>query len=975
MLGAGTHIRRAAVMLAAVMMALLVCGAAVYAGGRLGDTYTIRPLTSAGASLVLDTASSAWGEGVYSSEPSGDYLLARVHYCLGVWDRTANIYYAYDKGTSSDTVAVRKKFIETVPNHLLASPEVQYVTMKDMASDVSYNIYRNRAELEDQVSSSRAVMDDKPDGLIAMDSYAQDPDYADMSASDTDETETTGGGAVADFIWKVLKSVISLLLLKMVMGVIYLCAAVADITIWFMTNMFFVYFSPDPENFIDLISSPAFDPRAVLQALGYSLFAIIFIYEMLMYLTGPVFRREEGLLGVMGRAMGAVFLTAACYPLLDEFSKMAMSIWQVFADNRSEVLPAVPVFITMTTWGSVSAADVASIAPVVIYLILIVMVVIDMFKLFLECVERWILLGVTYAFAPLAMPALAGSATLNIFKSYMKMFFTELIMVSLNLWFIYAINLMLSSGYDSTHGLVETALGTLTGSGGLEEAIENGQTYNYVVYMAMVDGLIKVAQRIDQYLNDVGLSVARTGGRLGNSVVMAGAAVAGAAARQATKGGAGMVGRNRAAQAAQGAAALRGISKEELRKGQDFLSSVSAGGGGSKARFAGVAGMALDALAGKDERRAAEAYADAVNNYSPAAARAAYDSGIDSKGRPMAGVSEVSGLPVENALRGMRNSHTGQALVPEGARVTATHDLRSGRIGFSLERLGPDGSPTGKAASGSIYPDASHGGTRFTGADGHDYWAVPNKGSDPVYGTLGEVMGGVGGRVDASGAYDMSGGSYAFSAGGLSEATGGTVMGAEAPEGAAGGTGAPLAGQAFLEPCADGSTAVYGSADGQVPLASLSSDIRDFGAIPEGAPGVVSMEDGLGDVFAVRSGMREGQSGSSFMEELFGGPGVKELAGSGAGGYVMENPLTYAQDGYAMLYKRPAAGSGAAGADGLLAYNVASGFKVEKGDTLVQMNGGLVGVRRVNERGSADRDKAESGFILAARRAAEKRRR
>jgi len=124
------------------------------------------------------------------------------------------------------------------------------------------------------------------------------------------------------------------------------------------------------------------------------------------------------------------------------------------------------------------------------------------FKMLLEVVERYIVVGVLCYTSPLAF-AMGGSKTTNqVFKSWCRMVGSQLLLLVLNVWFLRAFNS--SVGQFAANGGALT-----TGSG------------NIFLWIFCALAFLKTAQKFDSYLASMGLSVAQTGSSMGMEVLMA----------------------------------------------------------------------------------------------------------------------------------------------------------------------------------------------------------------------------------------------------------------------------------------------------------------------------------------------------------------------------------------------------------------------------------------------------------------------
>lgn len=107
------------------------------------------------------------------------------------------------------------------------------------------------------------------------------------------------------------------------------------------------------------------------------------------------------------------------------------------------------------------------------------------FKLLLETVERYVLVGVLCYTSPLAYSMGASKATSRVFQSWCRMVGSQLLLLVLNVWFLRA--------FDSS-------VGQFIANGG---ALSSGQG-SVFLWLFCALALLKIAQRCDSYLAGYG---------------------------------------------------------------------------------------------------------------------------------------------------------------------------------------------------------------------------------------------------------------------------------------------------------------------------------------------------------------------------------------------------------------------------------------------------------------------------------------
>ena len=160
------------------------------------------------------------------------------------------------------------------------------------------------------------------------------------------------------------------------------------------------------------------------------------------------------------------------------------------------------------------------------------------FKMLLECVERYVVVGVLCYTSPLAFSMGGSKTTNNVFKGWTCMVGSQLLLLVLNVWFLRAFN---------------STVGQFIGNGG---ALSTGQG-SIFLWMFVALAFLKTAQKFDSYLAAMGLNVAQTGSSMGLELLMAARVISGVASGGAKTAGSVFRGANGTA-GASGTAATSG---------------------------------------------------------------------------------------------------------------------------------------------------------------------------------------------------------------------------------------------------------------------------------------------------------------------------------------------------------------------------------------------------------------------------------
>ncbi|MBQ8834321.1 MAG: hypothetical protein IJ001_05295 [Oscillospiraceae bacterium] len=160
------------------------------------------------------------------------------------------------------------------------------------------------------------------------------------------------------------------------------------------------------------------------------------------------------------------------------------------------------------TNGLTTIVAASTVAGLILVLILLIALGWNYFKLLLETVERYIVVGVLCYTSPLAFSMGGSKTTNNVFKSWCRMVGSQLILLVMNVWFL--------RGFASS-------MGHFIGNGG---ALTTGKG-SIFLWMFCALAYLRCAQRFDSYLSSLGLNVAQTGSSMAMEMMMAARVVSG----------------------------------------------------------------------------------------------------------------------------------------------------------------------------------------------------------------------------------------------------------------------------------------------------------------------------------------------------------------------------------------------------------------------------------------------------------------
>lgn len=248
--------------------------------------------------------------------------------------------------------------------------------------------------------------------------------------------------------------------------------------------------------------------------------------------------------------------------------------------------------------GLVTFVSMVSVVGLLLLIIMMIALAWNYFKLLLETVERYVLVGVLCYTSPLAYSMGASKATSRVFQSWCRMVGSQLLLLVLNVWFLRAFN---------------SSVGQFVANGG---ALTTGRG-SIFLWLFCALALLKIAQKCDSHLAALGLSVAQTGSSMGMEMLMAARVITGFAKgggqnASSTFGGAG---RSAAGTAATGGAGAGGILSgfANRYKPNSFVRDAVVDGG-SRMGAGGSVGFVGRAFGGIAARNGATLTADSISS-------------------------------------------------------------------------------------------------------------------------------------------------------------------------------------------------------------------------------------------------------------------------------------------------------------------------------------------------------------------------
>ena len=239
---------------------------------------------------------------------------------------------------------------------------------------------------------------------------------------------------------------------------------------------------------------------SVMQWIGWFLLLAIVIWQLFRSFLGPLSDAENPLT-LIGRSVIAAFCIGFAIEIMNILLTLA-------ADPYNQLLnfSFTSNDFSFVKLSSALSAHLASIATGSVLSILLIIMIVAIgwtyCKLLLESVERYVVIGVLTYSSPVAFSMSGSQSTANVFKAWCRMVGSQLFLLCMNVWFIRSFNYAL--GYYIISG------GSVSGK---SIAVPT------VLWLFCALAFLKIAQKMDDDFHPLGLSVAQTGGLVGQELM------------------------------------------------------------------------------------------------------------------------------------------------------------------------------------------------------------------------------------------------------------------------------------------------------------------------------------------------------------------------------------------------------------------------------------------------------------------------
>ena len=332
----------------------------------------------------------------------------------------------------------------------------------------------------------------------------------------------------------------------------------------------------------------------VMQITAWAILILITVWQLFRAFGGPITEAENP---------WHLLVRGALFALLIGYAKPIFTMCLAIARAPYTALMDITMTASDFTFagveqalsnGLVSIIAVASVVGMILVLILEIALGWNYFKLLLETVERYIVVGVLCYTSPLAFSMGASKATNQVFKSWCRMVGSQLLLLVMNVWFL--------RGFSSSMGQYIANGGALTTGKG-----------SIFLWLFCAIAYLKCAQKFDSYLGAIGLNVAQTGSGMGMELLMAARAITGVGGGMARSAGS-MFGRAGSAATGTGAAAAGFAQGFASRFSPNSYVRDAVVQGGQRMGFSGGAGFVARAFGGIAARNGATLNSNSISS-------------------------------------------------------------------------------------------------------------------------------------------------------------------------------------------------------------------------------------------------------------------------------------------------------------------------------------------------------------------------
>lgn len=405
----------------------------------------------------------------------------------------------------------------------------------------------------------------------------------------------------------------------------------------------------------------------VMQYMAWAVLFLITVWQLFRVFGGPITEAENPWQLLLRSALFAL-LVGAARPIFTIVLDIARAPYTALMEvsMEAEDFTFAGIEEALKNGLTTIVSTVSVVGPILI-LILLIALGWNYFKLLLECVERYIVVGVLCYTSPLAFAMGGSKATNQVFKSWCRMVGSQLLLLVLNVWFLRA--------FDSSVGQFIGNGGALASGGG-----------SVFLWLFCALAFLKTAQKFDSYLAAMGLNVAQTGSSMAMEMVMAARVLSGLGGGAKSAGSVFRSGGSAASSAATGAGAAASSFSAGFAskfKGNSYVRDAVVEGG-SRMGLGGSVGFVGRAFGGIAARNGAVLTGESISSVAS---------------RPEAVSGAIAGDIADRSLQNYIPQLTNYSLA--GTQITGGHIHTTATGMAAQEAAEQEGSPVPNPAVGT----------------------------------------------------------------------------------------------------------------------------------------------------------------------------------------------------------------------------------------------------------------------------------
>lgn len=405
----------------------------------------------------------------------------------------------------------------------------------------------------------------------------------------------------------------------------------------------------------------------VMQYMAWAVLFLITVWQLFRVFGGPITEAENPWQLLLRSALFAL-LVGAARPIFTMALDIARAPYTALMEvsMEAEDFTFAGIEEALKNGLTTIVSTVTIVGPILI-LILLIALGWNYFKLLLECVERYIVVGVLCYTSPLAFAMGGSKATNQVFKSWCRMVGSQLLLLVLNVWFLRA--------FDSSVGQFIGNGGALASGGG-----------SVFLWLFCALAFLKTAQKFDSYLAAMGLNVAQTGSSMAMEMVMAARVLSGLGGGAKSAGSVFRSGGSAASSAATGAGAAASSFSAGFAskfKGNSYVRDAVVEGG-SRMGLGGSVGFVGRAFGGIAARNGAVLTGESISSVAS---------------RPEAVSGAIAGDIADRSLQNFMPQLSNYSLA--GTQITGGHIHTTATSQAFQEAAEQEGSPVPNPAVGT----------------------------------------------------------------------------------------------------------------------------------------------------------------------------------------------------------------------------------------------------------------------------------